>query len=542
MDGEVGRSKGDLVAVVGTTGVGKSQLAIELAKAVSTLQLPHIATQGEVINSDSMQVYKGLDIITNKVTQEEMLGVPHHLMGFLQPGQEYKIGDFQRDAIQKINELQDESKLPIVVGGTTYYVQHLIFPNSLVSDAPSDLPPPSTPPSHLPESSETSDPSSLPAIEPRPISSISNFPESLRSSIMSLPGDLFALFFLHPSLPLTSSPSEFPPLFPVSTLPPPFRTPESLAAALYAMLTHVDPRSAARWHWRDIRKVRRAIDIVWEGRRWQDVLDFQANNSDRGARFRTLVFWLYAEPSVLNERLDKRVDQMIDLGLMEEIEGMWDASLDASGKGPVDYSRGVYQSIGYKEFEPYLRSTRSNGTHEVHSTADPTTRAQNPLFKNGLDSMKLSTRQYAKKQVKWIKQKLVPAAKSTSSGDVHVYLLDATDLSTWNENVRDRGVDLLRIFLSGGTLPDPASVSETAATLLQPMAEKSKNIKKIACESCSEDPSRPFLVEERGWDAHLISKTHRARLRRATPLEERIPYLKEKAERDKVAKVDSSRP
>lgn len=96
------RAKGNLVAVVGTTGVGKSQLAIDLALAMPSLGLPGAPASGEVINSDSMQVYAGLDVITNKATQEEMKGVPHHLMGFLAPGDEYKVGDFQTDALAKV--------------------------------------------------------------------------------------------------------------------------------------------------------------------------------------------------------------------------------------------------------------------------------------------------------------------------------------------------------------------------------------------------------------------------------------------------------
>lgn len=100
-----GRSKRNLVAVVGTTGVGKSQLAIELALAIPSFALQESTggpTAGEIINSDSMQVYRGLDIITNKATEEEMKGVPHHLMGFLSPGEEYRIGEFQRDAVDKV--------------------------------------------------------------------------------------------------------------------------------------------------------------------------------------------------------------------------------------------------------------------------------------------------------------------------------------------------------------------------------------------------------------------------------------------------------
>lgn len=80
------------------TGVGKSQLAIDLAVALRN----NDGRRGEVVNADSMQVYRGLDIITNKATTEEMQGVPHHLMGFLDPGDDYRVDRFRKDAIQKV--------------------------------------------------------------------------------------------------------------------------------------------------------------------------------------------------------------------------------------------------------------------------------------------------------------------------------------------------------------------------------------------------------------------------------------------------------
>lgn len=113
---------------------------------------------------------------------------------------------------------------------------------------------------------------------------ISHFPRSLRDSILSLPAELLALFLALPSLPQTSTPDDFPPNFPLHLLPPSYRTSEAFAPAAYAVLTHVDPASASRWHWRDVRKVRRALDIVWEGRRWEDVTSQQEQKKDEGAR------------------------------------------------------------------------------------------------------------------------------------------------------------------------------------------------------------------------------------------------------------------
>lgn len=103
------RSKPPLVAVIGTTGVGKTDLGVELALALrqsrSTESTP-TPTTAQVINHDSMQCYRGLDTITNKATEEEMRGVPHHLMGFLEPGQDWSVNDFLRDALARASALR----------------------------------------------------------------------------------------------------------------------------------------------------------------------------------------------------------------------------------------------------------------------------------------------------------------------------------------------------------------------------------------------------------------------------------------------------
>lgn len=250
-------------------------------------------------------------------------------------------------------------------------------------------------------------------------------------------------------LPATSTPDSFPPAFPIDLLPNALRTPETFTESLYELLLALDPESAARWHWRDIRKVRRALEIVWEGRTWADVRRAQEENAssgETGARFRTLVFWLFAEKPVLDERLDKRVDKMLDvgrdrrfrsgscadlaslasqLGLLDEIQSLWSLA-NAAGPGALtDYSKGIYQTIGYKEFEPFLSARASSAASGANPDAAPLDSAD-PLFANGLELMKVATRQYAKRQVKWITGKLLPEVRKQEEGNVTVVLLDAT--------------------------------------------------------------------------------------------------------------------
>ncbi|CAB3375326.1 Hypothetical predicted protein [Cloeon dipterum] len=101
----------------GLNGTGKSKLGIELARKFA----------GEVVGADSMQVYKGLDIVTNKVTREEMKQVPHHLIDFLNPTENFNIVDYRNMALSEISDIDSRSKLPIVVGGTNYYIEALLW-------------------------------------------------------------------------------------------------------------------------------------------------------------------------------------------------------------------------------------------------------------------------------------------------------------------------------------------------------------------------------------------------------------------------------
>ena len=93
-----------VLVICGTTGVGKSQLAIELAHALQAAKSSR-SPAAKVINADSMQVYEGLDVITNKVTVNEQQGVEHLLMSFKKPGEQYVVGEWVRDATSAVSEI-----------------------------------------------------------------------------------------------------------------------------------------------------------------------------------------------------------------------------------------------------------------------------------------------------------------------------------------------------------------------------------------------------------------------------------------------------
>lgn len=110
-------SKRPLVILTGPTAVGKTALSVSLAKAIG----------GEIISADSMQVYRHMDIGSSKVTKEEMQGVPHHLIDVLEPTEEFNVVLFQQMARQAVKEILDRGHIPILVGGTGFYIQALLY-------------------------------------------------------------------------------------------------------------------------------------------------------------------------------------------------------------------------------------------------------------------------------------------------------------------------------------------------------------------------------------------------------------------------------
>ncbi|EIM82541.1 tRNA isopentenyltransferase [Stereum hirsutum FP-91666 SS1] len=551
-----------LLAICGTTGVGKSKLAVELALLLSSSssnstsphpQLPHGWNGARVINADSMQVYAGMDIITNKIPLQEQKGVEHVLMGFKKPGEQYVVGEWVKDAMREIEETHRRKQVPIIVGGTSYWIQHLLFPNRLSKD----------PSSSSPSSSRPSSPTS--SSEPPPLhSSTTGTPSpALLSATSSLSPPLLSLWSSLPSTP------------PSATSDP------DAAYTLHTLLAALDPAVASRWHWRDTRKVLRNLVIMKEtGRRPSEIIEEQSREGAR-PRYDTLCFWLYADPKSLNPRLDERVDEMLAQGLMKEIVEMREIASDGrssisssspgtaasssageppppegevSGSGPSsgpekDYTLGIYQSIGFREFDTYLNIHPLPSTSPLPSSSSSSSsnnisgKNADPDFDVAVEEMKLSTRKYAKRQVSWIRNKLLPAV--FAAGDdgggancggeaddgggeadegerrvqMRAYVLDATDVDEkWTPNVLDTASNIMHTFLAEKytSLPDPVSLSETAARLLA-VAHKPTNPtslltahQKHTCPTCTLSPSRPIMIESgKEWDVHVRTRIHR---------------------------------
>lgn len=209
-----------LITICGTTGVGKSKLAIDLAVHLAKKQFGPQGWRGaRVINADSMQVYKGLDVITNKVPVAEMEGVDHLLMGFKYPGEQYIVGEWVEDSLKLIHEMHQKKEIPIVVGGTSYWIQHLIFPNRLSKTT------------EAPQSSDS-------PWDPELQAAIGALPENLRSIFENLPKE-----------------------------PPSAKIEPDAAFQLHALLLLLDPPVGQRWHWKDTRKVLHSLSIIRSARR-----------------------------------------------------------------------------------------------------------------------------------------------------------------------------------------------------------------------------------------------------------------------------------
>ena len=109
-------TKPKIIVITGPTATGKSDLAVSIA----------LKFNGEIISADSRQVYKGMDIGTGKITQKEMRGVPHHLLDIVNPNTRFTVTDWANSAKKIISEIISREKLPIICGGTGFYISSLV--------------------------------------------------------------------------------------------------------------------------------------------------------------------------------------------------------------------------------------------------------------------------------------------------------------------------------------------------------------------------------------------------------------------------------
>ncbi|PSS02497.1 tRNA isopentenyltransferase-like protein [Coniella lustricola] len=428
--------KNPLVAIWGSTGTGKSELAVQLAARFN----------GEIINADAMQMYKGLPIITNKIPLDEQQSVPHHLLGNIGLDEEtWVVGVFKKEASRIIEEIRSRGCLPIIVGGTHYYTNALLFKNVILG--PDD---------------ESAEPAPAPADE---------------------------------------SSTKYPIL-------------NESTEALWNKLKEVDPVMADRWHPKDRRKIRRSLEIfLTTGRRASDIYEEQkmrktrqANEAEDAAQeseHDSLIFWVHTDDQVLKTRLDRRVDKMLECGLMDEIMEMDNYMKTALAAGKtIDFMQGIWQSIGFKEFQPYLEA--------LHQGIDGP--QVETLKLECLEKMKTATRRYARYQTRWIPKKMMPLLEEQGKLD-RLYVLDSTDVTQYNECVTVQAVSVTEKFLQSEDMPAPSSISEAAQNVLQAAQASYSSQATPSRKVC--DICQTTTLTEEAWIKHIRGKSHRRNVRHA---------------------------
>lgn len=386
-----------------------------------------------------MQVYKRLDIITNKHPHQEREGVPHHVIDHVDWNEEYYIHRFSQEANAAIDDIHNRGKIPIIIGGTHYYLQSLLFNNKTVGE------------------NDTID-----TVEDNELSEEQN-------GILNGSTEM-----------------------------------------IFERLKELDPVISQKFHPEDRRKLRRALEIYFKtGKRPSELYRDQKLEefASSSLKYNTLLFWVYSDPEILKDRLDKRVDKMMEMGAVSEIKEMYNFFESQNPK--PDCTRSIWQVIGFKEFLPWL----NNSSNEK-------------LFKEGVERMKIRTRQYAKYQVKWIKKllaiELQKEARFNYKYGGKLYLLDATNLDNWDGNVADRGINIAKEFLADG--PSAVKYEQAPSNLehifpnndyLSTLSSNKKagseaNWKHYECDVCKDKKGKPLVaIGEESWNIHLKSRRHK---------------------------------
>ncbi|TMW60733.1 hypothetical protein Poli38472_000775 [Pythium oligandrum] len=425
-----------VLVIVGTTGAGKTKLSIDLAKAVG----------GEIINSDAMQMYRGLDIATAKITEQEKEGVPHHLFDIVEPSGRCDVLEYKRRALSAIDDILARGKVPIIVGGTMYYTQSILWKSQLLDDVPVK------PDAHVIDDNAT--------------------PEEI-----------------------------------------------------YAKLREVDPVMASRWHVNQVRRVRRSLEVFYQtGIRHSELIARQEEQKKNTEKyFDACAFWINCSKPVLADRLAKRVEKMMDTGLVDEItrlradvklnppkyptSGVTDGDESDGDDATEDHTVGILQAIGYKEFAPYLDALEAReraATEEEESAEVKADRDQeiSKLLDSCIDQLNAATRQYARRQLSWIRNRFV-------TRNIPVYQVDSSDVSKWEDIVAKPAIEIAQSFLTGEPMTQFKSLQEAEPDKYAPISHDDK-YRETFCEICG---NRKFIGKSQ-WEMHLRSKGHKYHLKR----------------------------
>lgn len=282
MEENIKNEKPKIVVICGPTASGKTALGIQVAQQAN----------GEIISSDSMQIYKDMDIGTAKPTPEERAQAVHHLVDFVSPDQRYSVADFKKDATEKIEDILSRGKLPIIVGGTGLYVNSLIH-NIEYKEEITDI--------------------------------------EYRNELEKV--DL---------------------------------------ETLYKQAQEIDPEAAAKVSQNDRKRITRILEIYHTTGKTKTQMEAE---SRKEVKYDYKIFVLTPERDKLYERINLRVDLMMQAGLVDEVKQL----LQKYNEFPT-----AMQGLGYKEVKEYL----DGDTTEEEM----------------VEKIKQESRHYAKRQLTWFRQ------------------------------------------------------------------------------------------------------------------------------------------
>ena len=274
-----------IVIICGPTAVGKTAVSIKLAQKLNT----------EIISSDSMQIYRGMDIGTAKIRRGEMQGIRHHMIDIVEPSNEYSVSDYSNDALKIIEALFSENKVPLIVGGTGLYINSLIYKMDFNSSKKN---------------------------------------EEIRNKYKNIFEEKGVDF-------------------------------------LYNILVSKNSKIASTIEKNNVKRVVRALEILDnsdEIRAFEDVKIFQD--------YKVNMYVLKMNREILYKNINKRVDLMINNGLIEEVEKLMKTGLTSEHQS--------MKAIGYRQILSYLEGGISK--------------------EDAIELIKRDSRRYAKRQYTWFKR------------------------------------------------------------------------------------------------------------------------------------------
>lgn len=278
--------KEKILVVLGPTSIGKTKVSIDIAKRLNS----------EIISTDSMQIYKKMDIGTAKINEKEKEGIKHHMIDLIYPKEEFSVYDYQNLSLEIIDKLLAENKTPILVGGSGLYINSILYDldfNKVSSD------------------------------------------EKVRNKYYGLKEKKGKMF-------------------------------------LYSLLEEKDKEAAKKIHPNNVKRVVRALEVLEvTGKKYSQNNNFRKYSE----KYNFIIIGLEMNRELLYNRINLRVERMIEEGLINEVEELYNEGYDKSYQS--------MQAIGYKEIIDYI---------EGNTTKEEAVRL-----------IKRNTRRFAKRQITWFK-------------------------------------------------------------------------------------------------------------------------------------------